>query len=268
MNKKTDNTKPEELKKEAPKVKEAKPEKVKQDEKPEEVKKEEPKQEKPLKEKKEEIKKEKTPKTDKKTEGQEVEKELKEPATNHIIFNKPTPKQEAKAQWFVVHTYSGHEIKVAQTLHQRIDSMDLQDYIFEVLIPTQNKIKISKGKRYEIAEKIFPGYMLIRMVLSDSSWLTVRTTPGITSFVGVGNKPTPLPKKEVEAIQKFMVQEAPKYKASFSAGEAVKIIEGPFSDFLGTVDHIDDEKGKVRVLVSIFGRETPVELDFLQVSKI
>lgn len=187
---------------------------------------------------------------------------------NHIILNKPTPKQEEKARWFVVHTYSGHELKVTQTLKQRIDSMDLNDYIFEVLIPTQNKIKISKGKRYEIAEKIFPGYMLIKMILNDSSWLTVRTTAGITSFVGIGNKPTPLPPKEVEAIQKFMLMDAPKYKASFSIGEAIKIIEGPFTDFLGTVDHIDDEKGKVRVLVSIFGRETPVELDFLQVSKI
>jgi len=110
--------------------------------------------------------------------------------------------------------------------------------------------------------------MLVKMILTDSSWLTVRTTPGITSFVGINNKPTPLPQKEVEAIQKFMTMEAPKYKASFSVGEAVKIIEGPFADFLGTVDHIDDEKGKVQVLVSIFGRETPVELDFLQVSKI
>ncbi len=187
---------------------------------------------------------------------------------NRVIFNKPTPKQEEKARWYVVHTYSGHEIKVAKTLQQRIDSMSLKDYIFEAMIPTQNKIKISKGKRYETAEKIFPGYMLVKMILTDSSWLTVRTTPGITSFVGINNKPTPLPQKEVEAIQKFMTMEAPKYKASFSVGEAVKIIEGPFADFLGTVDHIDDEKGKVQVLVSIFGRETPVELDFLQVSKI
>lgn len=191
-----------------------------------------------------------------------------QPATNHIILNKPTPKQDEKAKWYVVHTYSGHELKVTQTLKQRIDSMGLNDYIFEVLIPTQNKIKISKGKRYEVAEKIFPGYMLIKMILNDNSWLTVRTTAGITSFVGVGNKPTPLPPKEVEAIQKFMVMDAPKYKASFSIGEAIKIIEGPFADFLGTVDHIDDDKGKVRVLVSIFGRETPVELDFLQVAKI
>jgi transcriptional antiterminator NusG len=189
-------------------------------------------------------------------------------APNHIVFNKPTPRQEEKARWFVVHTYSGHEIKVAKTLHQRIGSMGLEDYVFEVLIPTQNKIKISKGKRYETAEKIFPGYMLIKMILTDNSWLTVRTTPGITSFVGIGNKPTPLPAKEVEAIQKFMTMAAPKFKATFSVGEAVKIVEGPFADFLGTVDHIDDEKGKVRVLVSIFGRETPVELDFLQVAKI
>lgn len=184
---------------------------------------------------------------------------------NHIVITKS---DSPKAKWYVVHTYSGHEMKVAQALKQRVETMGLADKVLELLIPTQNRIKISKGKKQEVAEKIFPGYLLVKMILTDDSWLTVRTTSGITSFVGVGNKPTPLPKSEVKAIQKFMKMEAPKYKTSFTQGEAVKIIEGPFADFLGTVDSIDEDKGKVKVLVSIFGRETPVELDFLQVSKI
>jgi len=189
----------------------------------------------------------------------------KQELTNHIVIRESKDK---KALWYVVHTYSGHENKVANALKQRVETMGLTDKVLELLVPTQNRIKITKGKKYEVAEKIFPGYLLVRMILSDDSWLTVRTTPGITSFVGVSNKPAPLPPSEVKAIQKFMEMEAPKYKASFSQGEAVKIIEGPFVDFLGTIDSIDEDKGKVKVLVSIFGRETPVELDFLQVSKI
>jgi transcriptional antiterminator NusG len=151
---------------------------------------------------------------------------------------------------------------------QRVKTMKLEDKIFELLIPTQNKIQIKRGKKKAIKEKIFPGYMLVRVIMDDDSWLCVRTTPGVTGFVGIGSKPTPLPPQEVDSIKKFMEQEAPKYKASFSIGEAVKIIEGPFADFLGSVESIDDAKGKVSVLVSIFGRETPVELDFLQVSKV
>jgi len=189
----------------------------------------------------------------------------KQGLSNHIVIRESKDK---KALWYVVHTYSGHENKVANALKQRVETMGLTDKVLELLVPTQNRIKITKGKKYEVAEKIFPGYLLVRMILSDDSWLTVRTTPGITSFVGVSNKPAPLPPSEVKAIQKFMEMEAPKYKASFSQGEAVKIIEGPFVDFLGTIDSIDEDKGKVKVLVSIFGRETPVELDFLQVSKI
>lgn len=189
----------------------------------------------------------------------------KQDSTNHLVIRESNDK---RARWYVVHTYSGHENKVAQALKQRVETMGLTDKVLELLVPTQNRIKIAKGKKFEIAEKIFPGYLLIKMILTDDSWLTVRTTSGITSFVGVGNKPTPLPDSEVKAIQKFMKMEAPKYKASFTQGEAVKIIEGPFADFLGSVDSIDNEKGKVKVLVSIFGRETPVELDFLQISKI
>lgn len=184
---------------------------------------------------------------------------------NHLIINQS---ESAKASWFVVHTYSGHEHKVALALKQRAHSMNLTDFILEILIPTQNKIQIRKGQKYSIKEKLFPGYMLVKLILTDDSWLAVRTTQGVTSFVGVGNKPTPLPKSEVDNIMKFMEMEAPKYKASFSVGEAVKIIEGPFADFLGSVESIDDARGKVKVLVSIFGRETPVELDFLQVQNI
>jgi transcriptional antiterminator NusG len=194
-----------------------------------------------------------------------IEKEAEKDPKNHIIISKSDSK---KAKWYVVHTYSGHEHKVTAALTQRTKSMDLTDHILEILIPTQNKIQIRKGQKYSVKEKLFPGYMLVKLILTDDSWLAVRTTQGVTGFVGVGNKPTPLPKSEVQNIMKFMKMEAPKYKATFSVGEAVKIIEGPFADFLGSVESIDDERGKVKVLVSIFGRETPVELDFLQVSKI
>lgn len=194
-----------------------------------------------------------------------AKKTITKPTPEHIIINKAESK---KARWYVVHTYSGHEHKVAQQLKQRIESMGLEDKVLELLIPTQEKIEIRSGQKKKVKEKIFPGYLLIKMVLTDQSWLTVRTTNGITGFVGIGNKPTPIANKEVEAIQKFMKMEAPKFKAKFSVGEAVRIIDGPFADFLGSVEEIDEAKGKVKVLVSIFGRETPVELDFLQVSKI
>jgi len=153
-------------------------------------------------------------------------------------------------------------------LKQRVETMNLTDKIFEILIPTQNKIKIYKGTKQTVAEKVFPGYLLIKMSLTDDVWLTVRTTSGITGFVGASNKPVPIGKKEVKAILGFMAMDAPKYKTTFSVNEAVKIIEGPFTNFLGTISKIDEEKGKITILVSIFDRETPVELDFLQVSKI
>ncbi len=172
------------------------------------------------------------------------------------------------AKWYVVHTYSGHENKVATNLKQRIDTMKLGGKIFDIVVPTRNIVTVKHGKKEEQKEKIFPGYILVKMVLDDESWLAVRTTQGVTAFVGAGNKPTPISEREVETILKFMQMEAPKYKASFSVGEAVKIVDGPFADFLGTIDSIDEEKGKIKVLVSIFGRETPVELDFLQVSKL
>lgn len=172
------------------------------------------------------------------------------------------------ARWYVLHTYSGHENKVAAAIRQRADAMGIGNRVFAVLVPTRDTIVVKRGKKEELKEKIFPGYILVRMILDDDSWLIVRTTPGVTAFVGLGNRPTPLSEKEVQAIMKFSALAAPKFKAAFTTGEAVKIVDGPFADFLGTVESIDDAKGKVKVLVSIFGRETPVELDFLQVSKL
>lgn len=176
--------------------------------------------------------------------------------------------EEKKPRWYIVHTYSGHENKVAKTLMQRVETMGYEARIFDVLVPTRETIKVRGGKKENVKEKIFPGYILVKMVLDDEAWLLVRTTPGVTSFVGAQNKPTPVRDDEVEAIVQFVEQKEPVYKSQFSSGEAVKITDGPFSDFLGTVESIDEARGKVKVLVSIFGRETPVELDFLQVTKI
>lgn len=173
-----------------------------------------------------------------------------------------------EAKWFVLHTYSGHENKVAAAIKQRAEAMNIANRVFNIIVPTRDTVVVKRGKKEEIKEKIFPGYILIQMILDDDSWLIVRTTPGVTSFVGIGNRPTPLSDKEVEAITKFAQQATPRFKTSISVGEAVKIVDGPFADFLGSVESVDEERGKVKVLVSIFGRETPVELDFLQVSKL
>ncbi len=176
---------------------------------------------------------------------------------------------QPNARWYIVHTYAGHENKVAKTLKQRIESNGFENRIFDILVPVRNTIKVSQGKKETVEEKIFPGYVIVKMILDDESWLLVRGTPGVTAFIGAGNKPTPISEKEVEAIMQFMkIEETPTFKSVFSVGEAVKIADGPFSDFLGTIEHIDEEKGKLRVLVSMFGRETPIELDFLQVKKI
>lgn len=183
----------------------------------------------------------------------------------YLVIN---PKRDPQAKWYVAHTYSGHEQRVAQQLAVRLSAMKMTNYVHEILVPTQEKIKISRGKKQAYMEKLFPGYMLVRMIMNDDSWMAVRNTRGITGFIGTGRSPTPIPESEVDTIQKFASQKAPKFKAAFTIGEAIKIIEGPFAEFLGTVSAIDDEKGKVTVLVSIFGRETPVELDFLQVAKI
>lgn len=183
----------------------------------------------------------------------------------HLVITKS---DDPRAKWFVVHTYSGQEVRVSANLRQRVETMNLGDRILEVLIPTHQQIQIKSGKKKEITEKIFPGYVLVRMILDDNSWLAVRTTQGVTGFVGIGNKPTPISDAEVATIQKYMNLEAPKYKSGFSVGEAVKIVDGPFSDVLGTIQSMDEARGRLEVLVSIFGRETPVELDFLQVKKV
>lgn len=171
-------------------------------------------------------------------------------------------------KWYVIHVKTGYEGRVKQALEQRIKSLSVEDQIFDIVVPTRETVVVKKGKKSKIKEKVFPGYVLVRMIMNDDSWLVVRTTEGITGFVGAGLKPTPISNKEVDAIMKFVQQEQPKFKAKFSIGEAVKIIEGPFADFLGTIQGFDEEKGKVKVLVSIFDRETPVELDFLQVAKL
>ncbi|OGK66292.1 transcription termination/antitermination protein NusG [Candidatus Roizmanbacteria bacterium RIFOXYB2_FULL_41_10] len=173
-----------------------------------------------------------------------------------------------EAKWYVVHTQAGYEQKTKTSLEQRIKTLGFEKFVFEIIIPMKDVITIKQGKKKQIKEKLFPGYILVNMVLDDDSWLVVRTTEGVTGFVGAGNKPTPISEKEVEAIMKFTRDEAPKFKAKFSKGEAVKIIDGPFTDFLGTVQSVDEDQGKVKVLISIFGRETPIDLDFLQIQKI
>lgn len=183
----------------------------------------------------------------------------------HIIL---LQERDPNARWYIVHTYSGHEERVAAQVAERIKALKLEDKIHELLVPVQEKIKIARGKKIPFQEKLFPGYMMVRMIMSDDAWTAVRNTRGITSFVGIGKNPTPIPQTEVDTIQKFAAQKMPTFKATFTLGEAVKIIEGPFAEFLGSVSSIDETKGKVTVLVSIFGRETPVELDFLQVAKI
>lgn len=180
------------------------------------------------------------------------------------------PKQTAKQgrKWYVLHTYSGYEENVARNLKQRIDSMDMSDKIFQVLIPTEKKIKIRNGKRRTVTEKIFPGYVLVEMIVTDDSWYVVRNTPNVTGFVGSGTTPTPISEKEVKEIQRRMGVEEPKYKIDVTVNTPVKIVDGPFKDFEGKVAEVDEAHGKVKVLVSMFGRETPVELDFLQIKKI
>ncbi len=176
--------------------------------------------------------------------------------------------QEDGRRWFVIHTYSGYENKVKTNLEHRIQSMDMGDKIFQVLVPTEEEIEIKNGKRHPVERKIFPGYVLVEMVMSDDSWYVVRNTPGVTSFVGSGNKPTELNDTEVRQILRQIKLDAPKYKVAFSKGEAVRVTDGPFTDLHGVVDEVNPERNKVKVLVSIFGRETPVELDFLQIEKL
>jgi transcriptional antiterminator NusG len=170
--------------------------------------------------------------------------------------------------WYVLHTYSGYEDSVAFNLKQRIESMGMEDKIFNVLVPKEKKIKIKDGKRVTIEEKIFPGYVIVEMIVTDDSWYVVRNTPNVTGFVGSGTVPTPISEAEITFLQKRMGVEEPKYKIDVIINDLVRIMDGPFKDYEGKVSEVDDEKGKVKVLVSIFGRETPIELDFLQINKL
>jgi len=180
------------------------------------------------------------------------------------------PKQTAShgRRWYAIHTYSGYEENVSQNLKTRIASMSMEDKIFNVLIPKEKKIKIKNGKRKTIEEKIFPGYVLVDMVVTDDSWYVVRNTPNVTGFIGTGTNPTPISEDEMRSLQKRMGVDEPQFKIDIEVGDPVRINDGPFKGFEGKVSSIDEERGKVKVLVSMFGRETPVELDFLQVKRV
>lgn len=181
-------------------------------------------------------------------------------------------KQELQGErsWYAVHTYAGYEDAVARNLKQRIESMNMQEKIFNVIVPKETKIKVKAGKRVEVEEKVYPGYVLVDMVVTDDSWYVVRNTPRVTGFVGAGVNPVPLNQQEVEALFKAMHgnESGPKHMIDVIVGESVRIADGPFKDLEGNVESVDHDRGKVRVLVSMFGRETPVELDFLQIKKM
>ena len=189
-------------------------------------------------------------------------------ATEKIPSNLPPVETTVEGPaWYVIHCYSGYENKVRHNLEQRIETMGMKDMIFDVVIPTQEEIEVKDGKRRTVERHIFPGYVLVNLILTEESWYVVRNTPGVTGFVGMGNSPTPLRPEEVAQIVKRMEAESPTVKVTFKQGERVRIIDGPFNDFRGVVSEIDMERTKVRVMVSFFGRETPVELDFLQAEK-
>ena len=173
-----------------------------------------------------------------------------------------------EAQWYVVHAYSGHEEKVKKNLEKRIESMDMHDKILQVLVPMEDEIEIKDGKRRHVQKRIFPGYILVKMVMTDESWYVVRNTPGVTSFVGSGNKPVPLQEHEIRNIIGVRSEPAPKVSVEYQVNENVRVVDGPFTDFHGKVVEIDSAKGKLKVLVNMFGRETPVELDLLQVERL
>ncbi len=191
----------------------------------------------------------------------------KKPAEHAEQFPGGEEPLSTERAWYVVHCYSGYENKVRHNLEQRIDTMGMKDKIFDVVIPTQEEIEVKDGKRRTVERHVFPGYVLVNMIMTEESWYVVRNTPGVTGFVGMGNQPTPLRPDEVSQILRRMEAEAPRVKVTFRVGERVRIVDGPFNDFRGTVSEIDMERSKVRVMVNFFGRETPVELDFLQVEK-
>jgi transcriptional antiterminator NusG len=201
------------------------------------------------------------------TEEGEAEEEEEEISTPLLQVGAREEEDEEDRNWYVVHCYSGYENKVRHNLEQRIESMGMKDLIFDVVVPTEEEIEVKEGKRRSVERRVFPGYILVNMTLTEESWYVVRNTPGVTSFVGMGNEPLPLRPEEVSSIIKRMEADAPRIKVTFRQGERVRIIDGPFNDFRGTVSEIDMERAKVRVMVNFFGRETPVELDFLQVEK-
>lgn len=190
-----------------------------------------------------------------------------EDAAEEMSPSKEQPAVDDDRAWYVIHCYSGYENKVRHNLEQRIETMGMKDKIFDVVIPTQEEIEVREGKRRSIERHVFPGYVLVNLILTEESWYVVRNTPGVTGFVGMGNEPTPLRPDEVSQILKRMEAEAPHVKVTFKSGERVRVIDGPFNDFRGTVSEIDMDRAKVTVMVNFFGRETPVELDFLQVEK-
>ena len=171
-------------------------------------------------------------------------------------------------RWYAIHTYSGYEENVSRNLKQRIESLDMEDKIFDILIPMETKVKIKNGKRKTVKEKIFPGYVMVCMLVTDASWYVVRNTPNVTGFIGTGVIPTPIDDKEIEELQKRMGVEEPTFNVDVEIGETVKIVDGPFKDFEGKVSEVDQARGKIKVAISMFGRETPVELDFLQIKKM
>jgi transcriptional antiterminator NusG len=178
------------------------------------------------------------------------------------------PERPEGVVWFVVHSYSGYENKVKKNLEHRIESMGMQDQIFQVVVPTEEEVELRDGQRRTTERRVFPGYILVEMLMNDDTWYVVRNTPGVTDFVRSGTKPIPLRQEEVDQILKRMEAAAPKIKVRFKEGEKVRIVDGPFEDFMGTVDAIDADRARVRVLVNMFGRETPVEVDFLQVERV
>lgn len=175
---------------------------------------------------------------------------------------------DTSKQWYAIHTYSGYEEKVAESIRQRAESLDMKDKIFTALVPKEKQIEIKNGKRKVVEKRIFQGYVLVQMKLSEDAWYIVRNTPSVTGFVGTGTEPTPVDPEEIEKIQKRMGLDQPKHKIDYSVGEVVNIIDGPFKGFDGTISEIDSQKGKLKVLVNMFGRETPVELDSLQVKRV
>ncbi len=200
----------------------------------------------------------------------QMKEAVEEPAEDDLpsILDMGDGKPDNGRHWYVVHCYSGYENKVRHAIEQRIETMGMRDKIFDVIVPTQEEVEVKDGKRKNIERRVFPGYILVEMKMDEDSWYVVRNTPGVTGFVGMGNDPTPLRQEEVAAIMRRMEETEPPVRINFKVGQKVRIIDGPFNDFIGTVAAIDLDKSKVRVMVNFFGRDTPVELDFLEVEKV